>query len=130
MRQQEGDNVDLANVQATPSCSNTDLKPRQLAEIAKQFGDKFVCKAGRTSGRTMVRPNRIRLRMHLVFVENRTEGRLPALAEIREAVRREWSNARRLESNEKYFQSLLKHYQVVIEQADPARAGQKVASAK
>ena len=60
--------------------------------------------------------------MHLVFVEERTEGRLPELAEVRDAVRRDWTNARRLESNEKFFQSLLKHYQVVVEKIDPAKA--------
>ena len=64
--------------------------------------------------------------MHLVFIENRTEGRLPELAEIRDAVHREWTNARRLESNEKFFQSLLKHYEVVVEKPDPAEARTKI----
>jgi len=35
-----------------------------------------------------------------------------------------------LESNEKFFQSLLKHYQVVVEKTDPAEAGQKFVNAK
>ena len=64
--------------------------------------------------------------MHLVFVEERTEGRLPELAEVRDAVRRDWTNARRLESNEKFFQGLLKHYEVVVEKTDPAKAGPKI----
>jgi hypothetical protein len=68
--------------------------------------------------------------MHLVFVEDRVEGRLPELAEVRDAVQRDWANARRLESNEKFFNSLLKHYQVVVEKIDPAKAEQKLAKAK
>ena len=68
--------------------------------------------------------------MHLVFVEERSERRLPELAEVRDAVRREWTNARRLESNEKFFQSLLKRYEVLIEKIDPAKADQKLANAK
>ena len=53
--------------------------------------------------------------MHLVFVEKRIKGRVPELAEVRDAVQREWANARRLEANEKFYQGLLKHYTVTIE---------------
>ena len=68
--------------------------------------------------------------LHLVLVEERTEGHLPELAEVRDAVRREWTHARRLESNEKFFQGLLKQYEVVVEKLDPADTGPKVANAK
>ena len=57
--------------------------------------------------------------MHLVLVSERTEGRLPALADVRDAVRREWDNARRLEANEKFYQELLKRYTVTIERPEP-----------
>ncbi len=63
--------------------------------------------------------------MHLVFVSERTEGRVPALADVRDAVRREWDDARRLEANEKFYQELLKHYTVTIESP---RAGERHAS--
>ncbi len=52
---------------------------------------------------------------HLVFVSERTEGRLPALAEIRNEVQREWANAKRLESENKSYAMLLQHYNVKIE---------------
>ena len=57
---------------------------------------------------------------HLVLVSERTEGRMPALAEVREAVQREWANARRLEANEKFYQELLKRYAVTIERRQTA----------
>ena len=63
--------------------------------------------------------------MHLVFVSERTEGRVPALDEVRDAVRREWANARRLEANEKFYQELLKRYVVTIER--PAEKAEAVA---
>src|SRR6478609_8988610 len=97
-------------------------------EIAKQFGEKFAQKLGDVPVGQWMGPIESGYGMHLVFVEERTEGRLPALAEVRDAVRREWANVRRLESNEKFFQSLRKHYQVVVEQIDPAKAGQKFAN--
>jgi hypothetical protein len=52
---------------------------------------------------------------HLVLVESRREGRLPPLAEVREIVTREWTNARRLEANRKLLDNLLKNYQVTIQ---------------
>ena len=99
-------------------------------EIAKQFGDKFTAKLSDVPVGQWVGPVESGYGMHLVFVEQRTEGRLPELAEVRDAVLRDWTNARRLESNEKFFQSLLKHYEVVVETFDSAKTGQKVANAK
>ena len=99
-------------------------------EIAKQFGDKFAAKLADVPVGQWFGPVESGYGMHLVFVEERTEGRLPELAEVRDAVRRDWTNARRLESNEKFFQNLLKHYEVVVEKIDPAKAEQKFANAK
>ena len=100
------------------------------AEIAKQFGEKFAANPVSGAGTGGIDPVESGYGMHLVFVEERSEGRLPELAEVRDALRREWTNARRLESNEKFFQSLLKQYEVVIEKLDPAKADQKLANAK
>ncbi len=99
-------------------------------EIAKQFGEKFAAKLTDTPIGQWFGPVESGYGMHLVFVEARSERRLPELAEVHDAVRREWTNARRLESNEKLFQNLLKHYEVVIEKIDPAKADQKLANAK
>jgi hypothetical protein len=100
------------------------------SEIAKQFGEKFAAKLTDLPIRQWSSPIESGYGTHLVFVEERTEGRLPELAEVRDAVRRDWSNARRLESNEKSFQNLLKHYEVVVEKIDLAKAEQKFANAK
>ena len=99
-------------------------------EISKQFGDKFVAKLGDFPVGQWYGPVESGYGVHLVFVEERTEGHLPELAEVRDAVRREWANALRLESNEKFFQSLLKHYEVVVEKIDPAKGDQKLANAR
>ncbi len=99
-------------------------------EIAKQFGDKFATKLADVPIGHWLGPVESGYGKHLVFVEERVDGRLPELAEVRDAVQRDWTNARRLESNEKFFQSLLKHYQIVVEKIDPAKAGQKLANAK
>jgi hypothetical protein len=82
------------------------------SEVAKQFGEKFAAKLGGLSPGQWQGPVESGYGVHLVLVSERTEGRLPALAEVRDAVRREWDNARRLEANEKFYGELLKRYTV------------------
>jgi hypothetical protein len=45
----------------------------------------------------------------------RVEGRVPALEEVRDAVRGEWATAHRLEANETFYRGLLQRYSVNIE---------------
>jgi parvulin-like peptidyl-prolyl isomerase len=56
---------------------------------------------------------------HLVLVDDRTDGRVPALEEVRDVVRRDWANARRTEASEKYYQALLRRYTVTVERPQP-----------
>ena len=85
------------------------------SEVAKQFGEKFAAKLDELAPGQWQGPVESGYGVHLVFVSERTEGRLPALAEVRDAVCREWVNARRLEANEKLYEAMLKRYVVTIE---------------
>ena len=85
------------------------------SEIAKQFGVGFAAKLSELSPGQWQGPIQSGYGMHLVLVSKRTEGQLPALADVREAVRREWDNARRLQANEKFYQQLLQRYTVTVE---------------
>ena len=89
------------------------------SEVAKQFGEKFAAKLDELAPGQWQGPVESGYGVHLVFVSERTEGRLPALAEVRDAVRREWANTRRLEANETFYQELLKRYVVTIERPEP-----------
>jgi hypothetical protein len=64
--------------------------------------------------------------VHLVFITEPTTGCVPALEEIRDAVRREWANARRLEANEPFYQGLLKRCSVTVERPQPAGIERRV----
>ena len=66
--------------------------------------------------------------VHLVLVNERIEGRLPSLAEARDAVRREWANAQRLDGSRRFYEEMLKRYTVTVENLDPP-AGQKTLAA-
>ena len=70
--------------------------------------------------------------LHLVFVDASTEGRLPALAEVREAVVRDWSYAQREEVSKVFYEDLLARYRVTIEWPydDPAVEGAEPSEAQ
>jgi PPIC-type PPIASE domain len=106
------------------------FKSVPASEVATQFGEKFAARLDELSPGRWQGPVESSYGMHLVFVEERTKGRVPELAEVRDAVSRDWTNERRLELNEKFFQGLLKHYEVVVEKIDPAKGDQKFANAK
>jgi hypothetical protein len=92
-------------------------------EVAGQFGDPFAARLTTLSPGQWQGPVESGYGVHLVWLSQRTEPRLPALAEVRDAVRREWDNARRLDANENFYRELLKRYTVTVEgvSAEPVR---------
>ena len=60
---------------------------------------------------------------HFVYISERMPGGLPPLDAVRDAVRREWSNARRLEAEQKLYGSLRERYEIVVE-TPPAKSAQ------
>ena len=96
-------------------------------EIATRFGEAFAAKLAQAAVGQWTGPVESAYGVHFVLVEERTEGRVPALAEVRDAVHREWTNARRLESNEAFFQRLLERYVVTVENEEAPDAETKVA---
>lgn len=114
-----GDNADISAL-GDPFLLGASFHAESTAEVAKQFGEKFAATLGEMSVGQWQGPIESGYGVHLVHVSERTEGRVPALAEVRDAVRREWDNARRLEANEKFYQELRKRYTVIIEDPKPA----------
>lgn len=100
------------------------------SEVAKLFGEQFAAKLGELVPGQWQGPVESGYGVHLVLVSERSEGRLPALADVRDSVRREWDNARRLEANEKFYQELLKRYTVTIEGLDLTAEENKLAAGK
>jgi hypothetical protein len=111
---QAGRDADLSSI-GDPFLLERRLEGESTDEIAQQFGEEFVQRLRHAPIGLWDGPIASSYGVHLVFVEERTDGRMPALAEVRDAVRREWVNTRRLEANEKYFQALLKRYVVTVE---------------
>jgi hypothetical protein len=127
--QQAGDRTDVSELGDSFLLEHK-FQSLPASEIVKQFGEKFAAKLGELSPGRWHGPVESGYGVHLVWITERTEGRMPALAEVRDAVRREWANSRRLESNEKFYQELLKRYVVSIEQPEPTAEGKKLAQTK
>jgi hypothetical protein len=88
--------------------------------VVQQFGEPFAAQLERLPSGQWQGPVASAYGAHLVLVDGRTDGRVPALEEVRDAVRREWASAQRLQAREKYYQALLRRYTVTLEGAQPA----------
>jgi hypothetical protein len=84
-------------------------------DIASIFGRDFSEAIVDLEPGSWVGPIRSGYGFHLVRVDEKTEGRLPDLDHVRHLVRREWENARREETVEQFYNSLVSKYDVTIE---------------
>jgi hypothetical protein len=60
--------------------------------------------------------------LHLVLIRESQPGSLPALSDVREAVEREWRNARREEASEGFYRSLRERYVISVESPEEGEA--------
>jgi hypothetical protein len=91
------------------------LDDARQSEIARMFGEVFTdglqgIETGRWAG-----PVESGFGLHLVFIERREAGRTPELAEVREAVQREWLSQRRREAVDSLYERLAENYTIEIE---------------
>jgi len=98
-------------------------------DIANLFGQDFATAMESLDWPAEDRPGRWQgpipssYGLHLVRIDARSEGRLPGLEEIADAVRREWENARRNEVKEQFYADLLRRYEVSIQWPDLSAGG-------
>ena len=100
-----------------------------LWEATKLFGTGFgeslaAVEPGRWEG-----PLNSGYGLHLVLVRERTEGRLPELEEIRDAVVRDFTSELREENSRKFYERLRERYTITVEMPERAddNAGGEVA---
>lgn len=109
-----------------PTMIPFEFKQATPSEIARAFGAEFAQEVVKLTPGTWTGPLASGLGVHLVFVAESTEGRLPELAEVRALVEREYLERRRQELKDKAYSKLLEVYQVIIEA--PKAAGNVAAS--
>ena len=85
------------------------------SQVANLFGKAFADQVLTLAPNIWSEPVESGYGIHLVFVRERVEGRLPTLEEVREVVEREWVSATRREAKDRLYQRLRDQYTVTIE---------------
>ncbi len=114
-----GAKADLSSM-GDPFLLDPNSQDVSAGDVARDFGEKFAAVLGELPVGKWQGPVESGLGMHLVYVSNRTDGKIPRLNEARDAVRREWANEYRLEANERFYEGLLKRYTVTVELPQPS----------
>jgi len=123
---QAGAKASLASL-GDPFLLEHEFDNASIRDVGNMFGEQFAAALDSLAPGQWQGPVESGYGVHVVFLTERTEGRLPPLEDVREAVRREWANARRLEADAQFYQTLLRRYTVIIE--TPRAAGGKQAHA-
>jgi hypothetical protein len=88
---------------------------RSEKDLAGSFGESFAKQVFALRTGQWSEPIASTFGLHLVYVEQRREERLPALAEVRAHVRDELLRARRKEANSEMLARLRARYEIVVE---------------
>jgi len=95
-------------------------------EIARTFGEGFATQLAAVEPGRWQGPIPSSFGAHFVFIDERTPGGLPPLGTVREAVQREWLNARRVEAEQKFYRTLRDRYEIVVERPSRAAASEAI----
>lgn len=117
-----GNNLDAAGL-GDPTTLPLDFDSASASDIKNSLGNQFAKALARIAPGSWSGPVASGYGMHLVQVRQRTELRAPDLADVREAVKREWQLTRRAEAVEKSYRNLLQRYTVTVEPSRLARSG-------
>jgi hypothetical protein len=109
-----------------PFLLGQEFKAVSKTELAGIFGDGVAESISGMEQDRWLGPIQSSFGQHFVYISERLPGGVPPLDAVREAVLREWSNARRLEAEQKLYSSLRDRYEIVVE-TKPAKSTQAAA---
>jgi hypothetical protein len=132
----EGDAKQIADTLARSSASartasigdpfllGEEFREMSQSDVARTFGEDFAKQLSAVERGRWQGPIPSSFGVHFVFVDERAKGSLPSLDAVREAVQREWLNARRIEAEQKLYRNLQDRYQIVVETLPKAAASE------
>jgi hypothetical protein len=94
------------------------------SDVVRTFGEGFAKQLAALDPGRWQGPISSSFGAHFIFVDERTRGSLPPLDTVREAVQREWLNARRVEAEDKLYLTLRDRYQILIEKPPKTAASE------
>jgi hypothetical protein len=83
--------------------------------VASSFGATFAGQLAELPTGKWSGPVKSAFGLHLVFIDVKTAGRLPNLAQVREEVARDWSYVQREEASKGFYEEVLARYRIAIE---------------
>lgn len=90
-----------------------------VAEVSRAFGNDFADAVQALPTASWQGPVASAFGEHLVFLSHHQPGRKPELAEVREAVRRDWLAEQQRDTREAFYNSLREQYSVKVEGGTP-----------
>jgi hypothetical protein len=96
------------------------VPPSSTDQITRDFGEEFVAGLTGLPLNKWAGPVRSTYGTHLVRITSMTQGRPATLADVREALVRDWEDDRRQQASADYYKKLRRNYDVVIEAKLPA----------
>jgi hypothetical protein len=115
--------VDTATI-GDPFLLGEEFRETSQSDVARAFGEGFAKHLSTVEPGHWQGPIPSSFGVHFVVVDERAKGSLPALDTVREAVQREWLNARRIEAEQKLYRTLRDRYQIVMETPPKAAASE------
>lgn len=90
----------------------------RAGDVDRQFGTGFAAQLSEVQTGEWTGPVRSGFGMHLVFIEEKIESRVPDLEEVRDVVKRDLIAQHRRDANEKIYQRLRERYTITIERPE------------
>ena len=115
--------MDTATI-GDPFLLGEEFREMSQSDVARTFGEGFAKQLSAVEPGRWQGPIPSSFGVHFVFVDERAKGSLPPLDTVREAVQREWLNARRIEAEQKLYRTLRDRYQIVVETPPKAAASE------
>jgi len=96
-------------------------------DVARHFGTEFATALADVPVGRWTGPVESAYGLHLVMIDERRPGALPAFEKVRDRVQREWEAARRKKATEAFYESLRDRYEVSVERPATTEEDPKVA---
>jgi hypothetical protein len=115
--------IDLT-AQGDPFLLAQSFQDISLSDVKKTFGEQFASALSTLPLGQWRGPVPSSYGEHLILLSKRTDRYTPALAEVRDQVRREWFDASRIDATNRFYEALLSHYAVRIEPPEAKKVTQ------
>ena len=104
-----------ASTAGSPFLAGSDFRDLTSSDVARTFGADFAAWVNDAAPGAWQGPVTSGYGTHLVRISERTEAREPPFEQVRDAARREWLHARKVEANDALYEELRSRYAIKVE---------------